>query len=71
MFILVIFAYVIILLLECTPLIKKKETYKIFLYLALGTLAMVISILLALGVTLPSPANFFKNIVEMIFGKQY
>ena len=70
MLILVIFSYVIILSFECIPLLKKKYTYKIILYLTLGILSMVISILLIIGVELTSPANFIKNIVEMIFGKQ-
>jgi hypothetical protein len=70
MLILVIFAYLIILVFECIPLFKKKDIGKIILYLTLGILSMAISMLLTLGVNLPSPANFLKNVVEMIFGKQ-
>lgn len=68
--ILVIFAYVIILGFECIPLIKKKQIGEIILYSTLGISSMVLSVLLTLGVSLPSPTAPIRKFVEIIFGKQ-
>ena len=68
--ILVIFVYVIILGFECIPLIKKKQIGEMILFFTLGISAMVISVLLTLGVSVPSPSDPIKRFIEMIFGKQ-
>ena len=54
---------------ETIPLLKEKNKGKIIFYFSLIIFSMIISILLSLGVQLPSPSNGIKNIVEAIFGK--
>ncbi|MCJ7688828.1 MAG: hypothetical protein MUO60_05860 [Clostridiaceae bacterium] len=69
MFFLIIISYTIVMFFESIPLLKEKNSGKIILYFSLIIFSMIISILLSLGVQLPSPANGIKNIVESIFGK--
>ncbi|MBU3099157.1 MULTISPECIES: hypothetical protein [Clostridium] len=69
MFLLVIIFYLIIIFLETVPLLKEKNKGKTILYFTLIIFSMTISILLSLGVQLPSPSNIIKNIVVSIFGK--
>jgi len=54
---------------ETVPLFKEKNNGKIIFYFSLVIFSMVISILLSLGVQLPSPSNQIKDIVVSIFGK--
>ncbi|MBU3146647.1 hypothetical protein [Clostridium sp. CF012] len=69
MFLLVIISYIIVMLFETIPLLKEKNSGKIFFYFSLIMFSMIISVLLTLGVQLPSPSNGIKYIVEGIFGK--
>ncbi|MBU3153930.1 hypothetical protein LL037_09930 [Clostridium estertheticum] len=69
MFLLVITFYIIIIFLETVPLLKEKNRGKTILYFTLIIFSMIISILLSLGIQLPSPSNMIKNIVVSIFGK--
>jgi len=54
---------------ESVPLFKEKNSGKIIFYFSLITFSMIISVLLTLGVELPSPSDGIKNIVVAIFGK--
>jgi hypothetical protein len=69
MFLLVIVSYILIMFFETAPLLKGKNRSKIIFYFALIIFSMIISILLTLGVKLPSPSNLIKNIIVSIFGK--
>jgi hypothetical protein len=69
MLFLIIISYIIVMFFESIPLLKEKDSGKILLYFSLIIFSMIISILLSLGVQLPSPSNGIKNIVESIFGK--
>lgn len=69
MFSLVIVLYIIIMFFETIPILKEKNNGKIIFYFSLIIFSMIISILLSLGVQLPSPSNGIKNIVEALFGK--
>jgi len=69
MFLLVIISYIIVIFFEIVPLLKEKNNSKIIFYSSLIIFSMTISILLTLGVQLPSPSNGIKNIVISIFGK--
>ncbi|MBU3113955.1 hypothetical protein [Clostridium lacusfryxellense] len=69
MFFLVIISYIIIMLFEGNVLLKDKKLGKITFYFTLITFSMIISILLSLGVHLPSPSTPIKNIVVSIFGE--
>jgi hypothetical protein len=69
MVVFVIISYILIIFFETVPLLKQKNKGKIILYFSLIIFSMIISILVALKVQLPSPSNGIKNIVESIFGK--
>ena len=69
MFLLVIISYIIVMFFESIPLLKEKKSGKIILYFSLIIFSMIISILLSLGVQLPSPSTPIKNIIVSIFGK--
>jgi len=69
MFLLIIIAYIIIMFLESVPLLKEKNNVKTIFYFSLVIFSMIISILLSLGVQLPSPSNQIKDIIVSIFGK--
>jgi len=69
MYLFVIVLYVIIIFFETVPLFKEKNKRKIIFYFSFIIFSMIISILLTLGVELPSPSNGIKNIVIALFGK--
>lgn len=69
MLLLVIISYIIIMFFESIPILKEKNSGKILFYFSLIIFPMIISVLLTLGVQLPSPSNQIKNIVISIFGK--
>lgn len=69
MFLLIIISYIIIIYFETALLLKEKNRAKMVLYFSMIIFSMIISVLLALGVQLPSPSNPIKNIVITIFGK--
>ena len=69
MFLFVIIAYIIVIFFESMPLLKEKNKGKIIFYFSVIIFSMIISILLSLGVQLPSPSNGLRNIVEAIFNK--
>ena len=69
MFLLVIISYVLVIFFEIVPLLKEKNKGKILFYSSMIIFSMVISILLSIGVQLPSPSNQIKDIVIAIFGK--
>ncbi|KXG74737.1 hypothetical protein [Thermotalea metallivorans] len=70
MVILVILFYLIIGIIEIMPLMGKKQKKELVLYGVLYGIAFVTSILLSLGVDIPSPAKPIENIVIAIMGKQ-
>ena len=69
MFLLVIISYIIVMFFETALLLKEKSSGKIIFYFSLITFSMIISVLLSLGVQLPSPSNPIKAIVVAILGK--
>lgn len=69
MVVLVIISYIMIIFFETIPLLKEKDKSKLTLYFSLIIFSMIISILVALKVQLPSPSNGIKNVVESMFGK--
>ena len=64
--ILIILTYSIIGFFEIVPLVKKKQKKELIIYLTTFTFAFVISILLGLGVKLPSPAKPIESAVKDI-----
>lgn len=69
MFVLVIVGYLIIGTIEMVPLYKKNKTKELVVYSIFFAAAFIISLLLSLGVKIPSPAKPIENIVNAILGK--
>lgn len=69
MLLLVLIPYIIVMSFESVPLFKENNRGKIIFYFSMIIFSMTISILLTLGVQLPSPSNVIKTIVVSIFGK--
>jgi len=69
MFLLVMISYSIVMFFETFLLLKEKKKGKIIFYFSLMISSMIISILLTLGVQLPSPSSLIKDIVVSIIGK--
>jgi len=63
MFILVLAAFVIIALLEMVPLYKGRNKKEFIMYSCLYSIALILSLLMSIGVKLPSVAMFIKVIV--------
>ncbi|PAB58216.1 hypothetical protein [Anaeromicrobium sediminis] len=70
MLFLVLIVYGIIGIIEITPLVKKKKKKDLVVYLVLYTSALVLSVLISIGVKIPSPAIPIQKMVESIIGKQ-
>lgn len=68
MVLLVILAYIVVGFLEIVPLVKKKQKKELVLYSFLFLTAFTISLLLSLGVKIPSPAKPIENAVRAITG---
>ncbi|MCG8482349.1 MAG: hypothetical protein MJA31_03495 [Clostridia bacterium] len=69
MFVLVILVYVLIGIIEIVPLIKNNQKKELILYSFLFVAAFILSLLLSLGVDIPSPADYIQKAVEAIIGK--
>jgi len=67
--VLVILGYIIIGFIEIVPLYKKKQKKELILYSITFTITFVMSVLLSLGVKIPSPAKPIEKIVLTILGK--
>jgi len=61
---LIILAYGIIGFLDITPLIKESKSKELRIYISMFVIAFVISILLGLGIQLPSPSKPIEKVVE-------
>ncbi len=70
MFVLVILVYILIGIIEIVPLIKNNQKKELILYSFLFGAAFILSLLLSLGVDIPSPADYIQKAVEAIIGKQ-
>ncbi|RKD22146.1 hypothetical protein SAMN02745883_00952 [Caminicella sporogenes DSM 14501] len=66
MFLLIILAYIIIGIIEILPLIKRNQKKELAVYLITFIGAFVISLLLSLGVKIPSPAKPLEKAVKAI-----
>lgn len=66
MIIVIIIGYVLIGLIEITPLVKNKKFRELSLYCVLFVSAFILSILLVLDVEITSPAVIIEKIVTSI-----
>lgn len=55
--------------LEIVPLKKEKRKNKLYIYSSLLSISALISILITLGVKIPSPAVPIKQIIISMFGE--
>ncbi len=69
MYILIILGYLIIGTIEIVPLYKNNKKKELVVYSIFFSAAFVISLLLSLGVKIPSPAKPIETIVNAILGK--
>ncbi|TCO74967.1 hypothetical protein [Marinisporobacter balticus] len=67
--VLIILGYIVIGIIEIVPLVKKNQKRELMLYSILFGVAFVISVLLGLGVKIPSPAKPIEKVVRMVIGK--
>lgn len=68
MVVFIILAYLIIGFAEIVPLVQQGEKKQIILYVMTFFLAFVISLLLGLGVSIPSPAKPIEGIIKAVTG---
>ncbi|QEK11219.1 hypothetical protein FQB35_01895 [Crassaminicella thermophila] len=68
MVLLIILVYLIIGVIEITPLVKRNQKKELILYTITFMTAFIISLLLSLGVKIPSPAKPIEKIVKMVIG---
>lgn len=69
MVVIVVLFYIIIGGIEIFTLIKNNKEKEVILYSITFTISFIISILLALGVKIPSPAKPIEKIVKAIIGE--
>lgn len=69
MYILIILGYIVIGVIEIVPLYKKNKKKELAVYTIFFMTAFIISLLLSLGVKIPSPAKPIENVVKAITGK--
>ncbi len=67
--VIILFIYLLIGVIEITPLYKNKEKRKLFVYSIFISISFVLSILLSRGVKIPDPTDGFRFIVESIIEK--
>lgn len=66
----IILVYLIIGFLEIVPLARHHRKKELILYCSIFSVSLVISILLGLGVDIPSPAKYIEKVVLMVIGKK-
>ncbi len=66
----VIIGYIIIGVIEIVPLIKKQQKKELVVYSILFSSSFILSLLLSLGVKIPSPAKPIENLVKAVTGIQ-
>lgn len=67
--VLIIF-YLLFIFLEVLNFIRKKRKKELYVYSILMLFSFIISLLLVLGVSIPSYDRFIGKVIFSIFGKQ-
>lgn len=67
---LVIIAYAAVGFYEIFPMAKNKQKKELILYCIIFSLAFILSILLVLGVEIPSPADPIEKVVDFVLMRQ-
>ena len=68
MVVMISFIYIIVIFLEVIPLSKNSPKKETIIYLIMMTVSLLMSILIVIGIKIPSPAKFIENIVKVIIG---
>ena len=63
----VILAYSIIISIEIYPIFKSKKKKNMVLYLIAMGASFIVSLLLSLGITVPSPVKPIEKFITMFF----
>jgi cell division protein FtsW (lipid II flippase) len=66
--IILVIAYIVIIVRELIPLIKKKNPKDTLVYIGCLTLSFMILLLFNLGMKIPSPTNLIKAVVKIFTG---
>ncbi len=69
MLFILIFIYCFIAFIEIVPLYKKKQKKESLACMLLISVALVLSLLIQAGVSLPSASKIIEKIVKFILGK--
>lgn len=69
MFAIVTLLYAVIGFSEIYPLVKNKRKKELVLYSVTFSAAFILSLLLSLGVKVPSPAKPIEEVVKFFMGK--
>ncbi|MCY6355637.1 hypothetical protein [Clostridium sp. ZS2-4] len=64
----IIVFYITVMVLEGRDFLKNNQKKEMGIYFIAMTAALVLSVLLSLGVKIPSPAPLIEKIVNMIVG---
>lgn len=65
----IILIYIIIIIIEIIPMVRDKKRNMIFTYITLMAISLILSVLLSLGVKIPSPASAIERVVFAIIKK--
>ncbi len=65
---LVVIAFLLIGIIEIVPMVKENQKKELVLYSVLFAAAFVLSILLSLGVKIPSPSEPIEHLVRAVTG---
>lgn len=68
MLILIIITFIIILIIELPKLIEDKSTKDLIVFSVFYSVALIFSILLAVGVNIPSPVMPIYNFIKDLYG---
>jgi hypothetical protein len=69
MFIALMIIYVIILLLEVIPIYRNKRKKELKVFMLFSSAALILNLLIAFQVKIPSPSAAIKDVVLGIMGK--
>lgn len=71
MIIVIIGSFTIIALMDMPELIKNKYRVDLTVYLLLFVLALILSLMLMIGATVPSPIMWFEHIIKDVLHLNY
>lgn len=64
----ILLIYFFLIIVEAIPLYKKNKFKKFIIYILLIAVSLLLNIIMALEIDIPSPAIWIKNVITMLFG---